>query len=192
MLSKNGSQNCTKLARLSREEREAAYNKARERIFGKDDKAGDATPGEPIPILGSCPYTDYLDTEDGNEMSRSSSVSTKDRANQNKRPKPTKQRRDDEDFDSRSQYAPLYPQQQVPQAPTWVTAPQYAPMGAQQYNGTAVQNYQSPIPAHFMPPAQQFSPGMMNNGGMQTYNNIPQVRAFLFGSTVRAFINTVS
>jgi hypothetical protein len=31
--------------RLSREEREAAYNKARERIFGKDEKAGDATPG---------------------------------------------------------------------------------------------------------------------------------------------------
>lgn len=31
--------------RLSREEREAAYNKARERIFGKDEKTGDATPG---------------------------------------------------------------------------------------------------------------------------------------------------
>lgn len=144
--------------KLSREEREAAYNKARERIFGKDEKAGDATP----------------DTEDGNEMSRSSSVSTKDRASQNKRSKPTKQRRDDEDFDPRSQYAPLYPQQQAPQAPTWVTTPQYAPMGAQQYNGGAVQNYQSPMPAHFMPPAQQFNPGMMNNGGMQPYNSIPQ------------------
>lgn len=33
------------LLRLSREEREAAYNKARERIFGKDEKTGDATPG---------------------------------------------------------------------------------------------------------------------------------------------------
>jgi hypothetical protein len=32
--------------RLSREEREAAYNKARERIFGKDEKTGDATPGD--------------------------------------------------------------------------------------------------------------------------------------------------
>lgn len=30
--------------RLSREEREAAYNKARERIFGKDGEGG-ATPG---------------------------------------------------------------------------------------------------------------------------------------------------
>lgn len=36
-------------SRLSREEREAAYLKARERIFGKDEKAGDATPGmEPV------------------------------------------------------------------------------------------------------------------------------------------------
>jgi hypothetical protein len=31
--------------RLSREEREAAYNRARERIFGKEYKSGDATPG---------------------------------------------------------------------------------------------------------------------------------------------------
>jgi hypothetical protein len=31
--------------RLSREEREAAYNKARERIFGKEEKTGDVTPG---------------------------------------------------------------------------------------------------------------------------------------------------
>lgn len=31
--------------KLSREEREAAYNKARERIFGKDEKTGDTTPG---------------------------------------------------------------------------------------------------------------------------------------------------
>jgi len=32
--------------RLSREEREAAYNKARERIFGKEEKTGDITPGK--------------------------------------------------------------------------------------------------------------------------------------------------
>ncbi|KAE8445310.1 hypothetical protein EG329_013548 [Mollisiaceae sp. DMI_Dod_QoI] len=143
--------------KLSREEREAAYNKARERIFGKDEKTGDATP----------------DTEDGNEMSRSSSVSTKERASQNKRPKPAKQRRDDnESFDVRSQYAPFFPQQQ---APTWVPTPQYAPMGAQPYNGSNVQNsYQNSMPAHFIPPAQQFNAGMMGNGAVQQYNNIPQ------------------
>lgn len=31
--------------RLSREEREAAYNRARERIFGKEENSGEATPG---------------------------------------------------------------------------------------------------------------------------------------------------
>ncbi len=36
---------CSYFDRLSREEREAAYNKARERIFGKEEKTGDATPG---------------------------------------------------------------------------------------------------------------------------------------------------
>ena len=38
------------LIRLSREEREAAYNKARERIFGKEEKTGDATPGKLIQL----------------------------------------------------------------------------------------------------------------------------------------------
>jgi hypothetical protein len=31
--------------RLSREEQEAVYNKAREHIFGKEEKTGDVTPG---------------------------------------------------------------------------------------------------------------------------------------------------
>ena len=31
--------------RLSREKREATYNKARERIFGKEEKTEDVTPG---------------------------------------------------------------------------------------------------------------------------------------------------
>jgi hypothetical protein len=39
--------------RLSREEREAAYNKARERIFGKEEKIGDVTPGMSIPLFVS-------------------------------------------------------------------------------------------------------------------------------------------
>ena len=54
--------------RLSREEREAAYNKARERIFGKDEKAGDVTPGTTqllrlYLILTNC----CSDTEEGND-----------------------------------------------------------------------------------------------------------------------------
>lgn len=143
--------------KLSREEREAAYNKARERIFGKEENIGDMTP----------------ETEDGNEMSRSSSVSTKDRASQNKRPKTTKQRRDEpESFDVRSQYTAFYPQ---PQVPTWLPTPQYPPMVSQQFNAGVAQNgYQNPLPSQFVPPTQQYNQAMMVNGGMQAYNNMPQ------------------
>ncbi|TVY38651.1 R3H domain-containing protein, partial [Lachnellula occidentalis] len=141
--------------KLSREEREAAYNRARERIFGKDDK-GDATP----------------DTEDGNEMSRSSSVSIKD-ISQSKKPKPSKQRRDDsESFDVRSQYTPFFPQ---PQMPTWTPTPQYSPVGPQPFNGAVQGNYQQSMPPQFGPPNPQFNPGQMNNGNMQVYSNGPQV-----------------
>jgi len=152
-------------SRLSREEREAAYNKARERIFGKDEKTGDATPGL-SPIWRSlAPFTELdLDTEDGNEMSRSSSVSTKDRSGQAKRSKPAKQRRDDsEGFDVRSQYTPFFPQ---PQVPTWVPTPQYSPMMPQQFNNVVQNGYPNPMPQQFSPPNQQFSPPLMNNGVM--------------------------
>jgi hypothetical protein len=107
-------------------------------------------------------------------MSRSSSVSTKDRAVQNKRPKATKQRRDDsENFDVRSQYTPFFPQ---PQVPTWVSAPQYSPVVTQQYGaGASPNSYQNPGPTPFVPPAQQFNQPMMTNGASQAYNNMPQV-----------------
>lgn len=116
--------------------------------------------------------TNNVDTEDGNEMSRSSSVSTKDRASQNKRPKPAKQRRDDsESFDVRSQYAPFFPPQQTP---TWIPTPQYTP--APQYNSSAVPiNYPNQMPGHFLPGGTQQFPGMMNNGGMPQYTTAPQV-----------------
>ncbi|KAK0108342.1 hypothetical protein ONS95_003157 [Cadophora gregata] len=141
--------------KLSREEREAAYNKARERIFGKEENTGDAIP----------------DTEDVNEMSRSSSVSTKDRAPQNKRPKVPKQRRDDsESFDRRSQYTPFFPQ---PPVPTWVPQPQYPTVPTQPFNGTVQNNYQAVIPP-FVQPVQQYSQNMMSNGNMQQYNSMAQ------------------
>ncbi|KAM3074655.1 hypothetical protein ACMFMG_008083 [Clarireedia jacksonii] len=143
--------------KLSREEREAVYLAARERIFGKEDKSGEATP----------------ETEDGNEMSRSSSVSTKDKTGQGKRGKLGKQRRDDsESFDVRSQYTPFFPQQQA--QPSWVPTQNYAPMGVQQYNGVVQGNYQNQIQPQFVPPPQQFNPTLMSNGSMQSYSNIPQ------------------
>lgn len=108
-----------------------------------------------------------------NEMSRSSSVSTKDRAAQSKRPKPPKQRRDDsESFDRRSQYTPFFPQ---PQVPTWVSQPQYPTMPTQPFNGAVQSNYGTAVPPQFSQPSQQYNPNMMNNGNMQQYNNMAQV-----------------
>ncbi|CAD6505090.1 BgTH12-00588 [Blumeria graminis f. sp. triticale] len=139
--------------KLSREEREAAYNKARERIFGKDEKNGEATP---------------VDTEEGNEMSRSSSVSTKDRTSHNKRSKPLKQRRDDsENFDSRSQYTPFFPQ---PQGPTWIPSAQYSPIGTQSLCGNN-RNYQNPVsPQYSTAPIQQLGSTMITTSGVQIFN----------------------
>lgn len=86
--------------KMTREEREEAYNKARERIFA-------------MPTEASTPEND-----DGTGISRASSVSAKDRAALGKKGKTGKQRRDDsESFDSRSQYTPFYHHSQ--QA-TWV------------------------------------------------------------------------
>jgi len=128
--------------------------------------------------VSHCPFLNALfakcceDTEDGNEMSRSSSVSTKDRS-QSKKPKASKQRRDDsESFDVRSQYTPFYSQ---PQMPTWTPTPQYSPVGPQPFNGPVPNTYQHPMPAQFGPSTQQFNPGQMSNGNMQAYNNMPQV-----------------
>ncbi|KAL8343219.1 hypothetical protein RB598_004531 [Gaeumannomyces tritici] len=94
--------------KLTREEREEAYNKARLRIFGTTAQTENPS----------------LDNEDSTGVSRASSVSAKDKSLANKRTKVTKQRRDDsEGFDSRSQYTPYY----HPHQPMW--APQYVPVG---------------------------------------------------------------
>jgi hypothetical protein len=160
--------------RLSREEREAAYNRARERIFGKDEKPGDTTPGNwPRQIYLAVLFLQFSDTEDGVEMSRSSSVSTKDKSGQGKRTKPTKQRRDDsESFDVRSQYTPFFPQ---PQMPAWTPTPQYPPMPPQPFNGMVQGPYQGSFPAQYPAPTQQFNSTPMGGANMQIYNAIPQV-----------------
>ncbi|KAK3499394.1 uncharacterized protein B0T23DRAFT_16640 [Neurospora hispaniola] len=109
--------------RMTREEREEAYNRARQRIFGnmkESDSSGQ-------------------DGETSNGVSRASSVSAKDKPNGKK--KANKQRRDDsESFDSRSQYVVYYG---GPQQSTWGPAPQAYPINNVPYN---VQ-YQAPYPA---------------------------------------------
>ncbi|KAI1842280.1 hypothetical protein JX266_011565 [Neoarthrinium moseri] len=142
--------------RLTREQREEAYNKTREQIFGKSEKTGESTP----------------DNEDANATSRASSVSGKDKSNLGKRGKTGKQRRDDsESFDSRSQYTPWY----HPQPTGW--APQYVPVGNNQFNGQMQQPYMQNVQPHqqhqpYPQPAQgygQLPPqGQMN--GYPQYN----------------------
>lgn len=114
-------------------------------------------------------------------MSRSSSVSTKDRASQGKRAKSTKQRREDsESFDVRSQYTPFFPQQQVP---TWVPTPQYSSVAPQQFNVVPQNGYQTSIPQQqFGAPNQQYNPNMVNAANMQGYNSMPQVSLMLLHS----------
>ncbi|KAK0643130.1 hypothetical protein B0T16DRAFT_459307 [Cercophora newfieldiana] len=135
--------------KLTREEREERYNKARQRIFGAD-KGESSTP----------------EGEDPNGVSRASSVSTKDRSNVGKK-KTNKQRRDDsESFDSRSQYVVWC----GPQQPTWAPAgPQFYPPNAAPYSGQYQQTYQAAaIPPAFPPnqPFQQYGP---QYPGMTTY-----------------------
>ncbi|KAL1879906.1 hypothetical protein VTK73DRAFT_6718 [Phialemonium thermophilum] len=137
--------------KLTREEREEAYNRARERIFGSVEKTENSTP----------------DNDDSNGVSRASSVSVKDKTAQPKR-KTAKQRRDDsESFDSRSQYVPWCgPQQQ-----TWV-APQYVPVGNVPFNA----QYQQPKPTPPPPvvaPNQGLTPMMPS--GYPVYSASPPV-----------------
>ncbi|KAL2017645.1 hypothetical protein VTK56DRAFT_1913 [Thermocarpiscus australiensis] len=128
--------------KLTREEREEAYNRARERIFGSVEKAENPN---------------KADSEDGNDVSRASSVSAKDRPNGGKR-KPNKQRRDDsEGFESRSQYVAWC----GPQQPTWAPAtPQYYPINAPQFNGQFQQIYAN-TPQPMYPPGQPYPPQQM-------------------------------
>lgn len=110
-------------------------------------------------------------------MSRSSSISTKDKSGLGKRAKPIKQRREDSDsFDVRSQYTPFFPQQ-APTGPTWAPTPQYAPMVPQQFGGVVQNNFQPNMPQQFNPQNQSFNPTIMANGNMQTYSNMPQVNS---------------
>ena len=114
----------------------------------------------------------FVETEEGNEMSRSSSMSTKDRAGQGKKSKPAKQRREDnESFDKRSEYTTFFPPQQMS---NWVSGAQYSPMIPQAFNGNIPGNYQSPLPPQFSLPTPQFNPAIMGNSSIQ-YSNMPQV-----------------
>lgn len=133
--------------KLTREEREEAYNKARLRIFGTTAQT----------------ETSSQDNDDSTGVSRASSVSAKDKSLANKRTKTTKQRRDDsEGFDSRSQYTPYYhPHHQ----PMW--APQYVPVG----NGNAQFSPQAQPQPAFAPTYGPAAAGQQYPSTMVPANN---------------------
>ncbi|KAM0483732.1 hypothetical protein ACHAPX_002228 [Trichoderma viride] len=128
--------------KLTREEREEMYKLARQRIFGNSEE----TPSE-------------ADGEYG--VSRASSVSANNRSTASKKPKPTKQRRDDTDgFDSRRQYAPYWgPQQQ-----TWVSQPpnQFIPPANGQFASQPVPSYPAQVATAYgqQPPGYPAAQGM--------------------------------
>ncbi|SPO06713.1 uncharacterized protein DNG_09407 [Cephalotrichum gorgonifer] len=115
---------------MTREEREEAYNKARERIFGSSDKNGDSSQGN------------------DNGVSRTSSVSTRDKSNVGRKGKNERRRRDSGTFESRTQYAVFYP---PPQQSPWPGQPQYVPIATPQFNGQAPGQVQQPYPAQAAP-----------------------------------------
>lgn len=140
--------------RMTREEREEAYNRARERIFGNMEKKEGAS-----------------ETDDNNGVSRASSVSAKEKAGVSKR-KPPKQRRDDsESFDSRSNYIAYC----GPQQPAWGGIPQYIPIANAQYNVASPyqqQQYSNPLQPIYGP-NQSYPAQPPNNGYAPSYNQVP-------------------
>lgn len=135
---------------LSREEREARYREARQRIFGSaESEETDATEAN-----GS-----GEDKEKGKDVSRSSSVAGKK--------KPKKQRNyDDDDFQARSRFNVYYPQQYPVAA--------YAGDNAVYYNGFPGPTQNAPFAAMNpgASPSTTYSnpyPGMMNPEAQQQY-----------------------
>lgn len=112
-------------------------------------------------------------------MSRSSSISVKDRNGQNK--KKSKQRRDGDDgFESRATFTPFYGQP----ASAWTPTQQYMPMMGQQYNGSMQGVYPTPPSPYgqsmpnYGPPQGQWNgmQQMMPPPGPQGYGPMPPVR----------------
>ncbi|CAK7214039.1 hypothetical protein SBRCBS47491_002007 [Sporothrix bragantina] len=153
--------------KMSREEREEAYNKARERIFA-------------MPTEASTPEND-----DGTGISRASSVSAKDRGNLGKKSKTGKQRRDDsESFDSRSQYTPFYHHSQ--QA-TWVN-PQFMPTGNLASFSYGTQQNPGQAPPQQQHQQQPQMPSMQQHG--PPYGNMPP--QVVYGTAQAAYPPVVS
>lgn len=155
---------------MSREEKEEAYNKARERIFGTASTET-STPGTcTIILISDRSLTCPTDADDGTGISRASSVSMRDRANGGKK---ARRRRDSDTFETRSNYVAYAPAYGHSHQPTWVQ-PQYVSATAQ-YSSPAQQPYPAPMPSMYGAPNQAYAPMMPSGGYVPQYNNIVNV-----------------
>lgn len=139
--------------RMTREEREEAYNRARERIFGNSEKNGESS----------------QDNDTG--MSRASSVSGRDKSSVGRKGRNERRRRDSGSFESRAQYAVYYPS---PQQSPWGPQPQYVHVATPPFNGQAQQPFPNQGGAVYVPPGQSYTPMMPNAGYPPAYPTIPQ------------------
>ncbi|KAI4652330.1 hypothetical protein J4E93_002531 [Alternaria ventricosa] len=160
-------------AALSREEREARYREARQRIFGSAESE------EPGTAEGN---GSGEDKDKGKDISRSSSAAGKK--------KPKKQRNyDDDDFQARSRFNVYYPQQYPVATYTGDNAVYYngypapgqnAPYATMNPGASPPATYSNPYPG-MMPPEAQSQYGWAGqqyqapNGSMMTYPNYGQM-----------------
>lgn len=158
---------------MSREEKEEAYNKARERIFGTTSTEI-STPGKDLAHFQVCPKltATCTDNEDGTAMSRASSVSVRDKNNGGK--KFTRRRRDSDTFETRANYvacAPVYGQSQQP---TWVQ-PQFVSANTQYSAPVQQQQYPAAMQPLYGVPNQAYPPVVPSGGYGPQYNSVPNV-----------------
>ncbi|KUI59629.1 hypothetical protein VP1G_06827 [Cytospora mali] len=135
--------------KMSREEREEAYNKARERIFGT-----------------ATTETSTPDNDESAGISRASSVSTRDKSNGGKK---ARRRRDSDNFDTRSNYVAYAPAYGHPQQATWVQ-PHYMPANTQ-FSGPVQQPYPTQMP-NMYPPSQQYPSMLPGSSYGPQYNSM--------------------
>ena len=160
---------------MSREEREEAYNKARERIFGAASTEI-STPGMDrrplVPVFQCLDNADnHSENDDSTGVSRASSVSMRDRISGAKK---AKKRRDSDTFDTRSNYVAYAPAYGHPHQATWAQ-PHYMPAGAQINGSVQQQAFPPAVPNMYGAPNQQFPPMVPANGYGPPYNNMSNV-----------------
>lgn len=110
------------------------------------------------------PTDTFTDTDNSNDISRSSSVSVKDRVAHNKKTKLKQRRSDSDGFESRATFTPFYGQP----SSAWMANTQYMPQPGQQYHGSM----QSPHPT----PPGPYDQSVQSHGPFQSHwNGTPQM-----------------